>query len=247
LVRGPVRSQAQEAFNPWNAYRTRWEAIRTASIYTTETVHMLRPVEDPMEAPKTIYMEGKIDRPNRRSKANLLLNFGTMEYGIQMKASPETSHTLERSVMVVRDRWIPLQRDTPTTTTENPEALLLDMLLLPDPRGEWRQIEGPEDTTIRVDGLSLPATFLTYRDGPGTRLVTLSVDGRAVRGVRVLDSSGRLRSVAEVRSFTRADPVGFIPRVVLFRQFDTRGEPYRDLAGVVVVRFNDPQFDYLFE
>lgn len=241
------RAQAQEGFNTWAAYRARWHAIRTASIFTTETVHMLRTPTDPLDAPRTIYIEGKIDRPNHRSKANLIDDFGSMKYVMQMKTSETTSYTLQRSLMIVRNQWVPFHRDMATSGTETPSSILLDMLLLPDPDGNWKRIGAPEDSTMVVEGLTLPATFVTYHNESDTMAVTLSVDGRAIHQVRIFDRSGRLQSIARVRAYAREEPIGYIPLEVDFRQFDAHGQAYRDLVGFVVAAFNEPRFDYLFE
>lgn len=234
-------------FDPWAAYRARWDSIQTATIYTTETVKMLRTAIDPMEAPLSIYVEGKIDRPNQRSKANIFLNFGGMQFGSQMKIDRWKKHTLQRPVMIVHDKWVPLERDVPTTTTENPAALLLDIALLPDPQGDWRVAGGPEHYDITVDGFTFPATFLTYANTTDGRMASVSVDGRAIRGYWTRDGNGRLRSVASVVSFTRAGRFGFIPREILYHQLDKDGDPYRDLSAVLVMHLNETPFSYLFE
>ncbi len=202
---------------------------------------------DPMEAPRSIFMEGKIDRPRNRSKVNIYLDFGRLKYVSQLRINPETTHTLQRSLLILGDSWMPLEHDTPTTSTENPARLILDMLLLPDPGQEWLPLDEPELAEYVVNGAARRATFRTYINKERTMAVSLSIDGRAIRRLRVFTRDGVLRSTAEVQLFSDEGEIGLIPRWVSHRQYRADGAPFRELSGVIDARINEPRFNYLFE
>jgi hypothetical protein len=250
---GPCFSQQEDAgpgagiLDPLKGYRQRWSAIQTVSFFTTNTVRMTGAALDPMEAPRSIFMEGKIDRPHERSKINIYLDFGRLKYVSQLRHDPETTHTLQRSLLILGDSWMPLEHDTPTTSPESPARLILDMLLLPNPGQEWEPLDEPELAEYAVNGSTRRATFQTYINKEKTVAVSLSIDGRAIRRVRLFTRNGVLRSTADVQLFSDEGEIGLIPSRVFHRQYRADGAPFRELSGVIDARINEPRFNYLFE
>ena len=249
-----IASAGEEATvdkNLMNAYKHRLSSLNTATIDITYIAKYFKPGKEPEDTPKSIIINGKIDRLKSRSKMRVIMSYHFPHYG-EVKVAFEidkpgpTSDSLQHNVMLKDGVWVrvKLKGESPAHV-EDAEVVLLKSLFLPQDISLWNRRGNSEEAEVQISGVKQKKTFHVFQIMNKDRFeFAISTDGALVRHIKVFDSQGTLRMEGAATDFVKKKPVGIIPKQVLIKDYDSNGNLFRELRGNTTVEFNEQNFSY---
>ena len=226
----------------FNLYIQRFEKIKTATINANYLTKYYKAGTEPEDNLSNLLITGKIDYIIGKSKMRVIMEFDNFKNAFEIEKNHNNNKSQHKFLKFQDNKWIIANNTKVLTTNDNPESSLLRQFFFIPLNSTWKYLNNSKEIEIDIHGNKQKKEMRYYKTNFEPIEFVISTDAEVVNEYKL--QQGKSRSEGTVIEFIEEKPVGLIPQKVLLKQYDSSGDLFREMQGIINVKFNEPDFTY---